>query len=353
MGKRIAFIGAGAVGSYVGGHMARIGANVTLIDPWPAHVDSMREHGLRLSGVTDEENVTVKVRAMHLTEVQQFPREGLIDIAFNCMKSYDTEWATMMIKDYLAPGGYVVSLQNCINEERIAGIVGWGRTVGCIASRISVELTGPGTVRRGAARGGNQHTVFRVGEVHGRVTPRVEELAGLLASSDSTKVTTNLWGERWSKLCTNAMANGLSACTGMSGNEMTRNESTRRFAIRVCSEAVRVGVAMGFDLEEIHHMPAETWERAGRGDAAALATVEETMLASTKSKAEGQRPSMGQDMVKGRRTEIDYINGHISAKGKEAGIPTPANDALTDIVHRVERGEMPPSPDHIVNLKLG
>ena len=87
-----------------------------------------------------------------------------------CMKSYDTEWATQLVKPYLAPGGYVVSLQNCINEERIAGIVGWGRTLGCIASRISVELFEPGKVRRQAPKGAASHTVFRVGEVHGLPT---------------------------------------------------------------------------------------------------------------------------------------------------------------------------------------
>ena len=130
------------------------------------------------------------------------------------MKSYDTAWATMLIRQYLAPDGYVVSLQNCMNEETIAGVVGWGKTLGCIASSITVNLPEPGHVHRGAAKHGAAHTVFRAGEVHGRITPRAEEICRLVAYADSAKVTGNLWGERWSKLVANAMQNGLSACTG-------------------------------------------------------------------------------------------------------------------------------------------
>src|SRR5262249_22110436 len=90
-------------------------------------------------------------RALHLTEAQQLSKEAPIDIAFICMKSYDTAWATAMIKQYLAPGGYCVSLQNCMNEETIAGIVGWGKTLGSIASSITVELHAPGRRQIGLA----------------------------------------------------------------------------------------------------------------------------------------------------------------------------------------------------------
>ena len=141
MGKRIVVVGAGAIGGSAGGHLTRAGHDVTLIDPWPEHVETMREHGLHLSGMTPEETHVVKVNAIHLTEVQQFCKQRPVDIAFICVKSYDTEWATHLIKPYLAPDGFCVSLQNCINEERIAAIVGWGKTMGCIASLVAAELS--------------------------------------------------------------------------------------------------------------------------------------------------------------------------------------------------------------------
>ena len=145
MSKRIVFMGAGAVGGYVGGHIARTGEDVTLIDPWPEHIEYIKHNGIHLSGTQGEH--TVRLKALHLHEVQSLFKEP-VDIAFICTKSYDTEWATMMIKQYLAPDGFVVSLQNSINEERIANIVGWGKVVGCIASTIGVDAYKAGHVMR-------------------------------------------------------------------------------------------------------------------------------------------------------------------------------------------------------------
>ena len=126
MRPRIAVMGTGAVGAYAGGHMAQAGEDVTFLDPWPEHVERMRSHGLRVSHITGEE-FTTKVRALHLTDAQLLAKEAPIDIAFVCMKSYDTAWATRLISQYLAPAGYVVSLQNCMNEETIAAAGSSGR----------------------------------------------------------------------------------------------------------------------------------------------------------------------------------------------------------------------------------
>src|ERR1700749_2797892 len=137
MGARIAIVGTGAVGGYAGAHMAQAGEDVTFVDFWPENVETIRTKGLRISHLRDVPEFTTPARALHVTELQSFSKEKPIDIAFVCTKSYDTAWATMMIRQYLAPGGFVVSLQNCMNEETIAGIVGWGKTGGCIAARIA------------------------------------------------------------------------------------------------------------------------------------------------------------------------------------------------------------------------
>src|SRR5918996_5370059 len=146
--KRIVVVGAGAIGGYTGGNLAHNGFDVTLVDPWPEHTETIRRDGLSLEGITPEESVVARPKTLHLTEVQKLAKERPIDIAFISMKSYDTEWATTMIRQYLSPTGYVVSLQNCINEERIAAIVGWGKTLGCIASLVAAELHEPGHVKR-------------------------------------------------------------------------------------------------------------------------------------------------------------------------------------------------------------
>src|ERR1700744_5346779 len=98
MTKRIAVVGAGAVGGYVGASLAHAAHDVTLIDPWPEHVEAIRANGMNLYGMTDAERRTVRVNTMHLTEVQNLAKQKPIDIALISTKSYDTVWAAMMIR---------------------------------------------------------------------------------------------------------------------------------------------------------------------------------------------------------------------------------------------------------------
>ncbi len=353
MGYKIAVMGTGAVGAYAGAHMARAGEDITFIDPWPENVETMKAKGLKVSHLRDVPEWSTPVRALHLTALPTAAKDKPVDMAFVCMKSYDTEWATTMIAQYLAPNGFVVSLQNCMNEETIAGVVGWGKVLGCIASSITVDLAEPGHVKRAAGKSGDKHTVFRAGEVHGRITDRLTEVTRLVALADSALATSNIWGERWSKLVTNAMANGMSASTGLISKQILTNDALRRFGARLGSEAIRVGQALGYQLEEVHHIDPEIIARAGEGDAAATREYDEHRLAEVAKAGGGEhRPSMGQDMVKGRRTEIEFLNGLIVRKGKEIGISTPANAALVDIVKAVEKGELQADPKHILDLRL-
>src|SRR3981081_3939869 len=108
MGRKIARVGAGAVGGYAGAHMVQAGEDVTFIDPWPEHVEHMKRHGLRVTHAMGVEEFSVPGRALHITEAQQLAKYALVDIAFVCMKSYDTAWATMLIRQYLAPDCFVV-----------------------------------------------------------------------------------------------------------------------------------------------------------------------------------------------------------------------------------------------------
>jgi 2-dehydropantoate 2-reductase len=338
---RIAFMGAGAVGSYVGGHFSRAGADVTLIDPWPDHVEAIKRDGLHLEGTQGEH--LARPRALHLHEAQTLFKEP-VDVAFVCTKSYDTVWATALIAQYLAPDGFVVSLQNGINEERIAGVVGWGRVVGAVASSISVNAYRPGHVTRTVQPGGPGYTVFRVGEVHGRVTPRAERIAELLAAVDSAKVTTNLWGERWTKLVLNTSGNAVSAITGLGGKEVVQDAEMRRLRIKLAGEAIAVGQALGFALEPILGLPPDVSRAAAEGDSAAYDQVESKLLAGLARMTDEGRPSTGQDIVKGRRTEIDYLNGLVVQKGADAGLPAPTHEAIVQVVKQVERGDLTPSP---------
>ena len=148
------------------------------------------------------------------------------------------------------------------------------------------------------------------------------------------------------------MQNGLSACTGLGGGDMLKSDPIRRFSTRVGSEAIRVGQALGFQLEEILHLPPETIARAGEGDDVAMKVCDEQRFKDSGRTAAGQKPSMGQDMQKGRRTEIEFLNGLVVREAERLGLACRANAVLTDLVKKVERGELKADPKHITELRL-
>jgi 2-dehydropantoate 2-reductase len=348
MSKHIAFIGAGAVGGYVGGHLTRAGENVSLVDPWAEHVEQMRAHGLQLSGTQGEHSVAVK--ALHIADVQSFVRKP-VDIAIICTKSYDTEWAATMIRQYLAPDGFVVSMQNSINEERIAGVVGWGRTVGCIISTISVNAFKAGHILRYQQPGGKKHAVFCVGEAHGRTTPRASELARILSAVDRAEVTDNLWGERWTKLSTNTITHGLLGATGLDNRVVyLERGKMHRLGVKLGAEAVAVGRAHGFQLGTVLGLQPDDWIGAAQRDPAALKRVDEGLRAWMTTMIEPSRSSVGRDVMRGRRSEIDFTNGLVADKGAEIGVPAPTHAAVTALVRRIDRGELKPDPANVADI---
>lgn len=344
---RVAIVGAGAVGGLVGGHLARTGHDVTLIDGWPAHVAAMRAGGLVLARPGAEERVAV--RALDVGEVQSlYPRP--VDVAFVCVKLYDTDWATALVAPYLAPSGFVVTMQNGLIEERVAAIVGWTRTVGCIAGGLYVGLEGPGRVLRSREAARAPRTVFHVGEVHGRVTPRARAVADLLACVDGAEVTTNLWGGRWSKLVANSATSALCAASGRPMRALLLDPAAQAVMARLGGEAAAVGLALGFAVEPVFGLPAATWIDAGTGEGEALGAVRAALAGVAADMIETAWSGMAQDVARGRRTEIDYMNGYVAARSAEAGLAAPTHAALVSRIRRLEAGVARPGPDLVHGL---
>jgi 2-dehydropantoate 2-reductase len=327
---RIAVLGAGAIGSVVGGMLSRAGHDVTLIDQWPEHIEAMKAKGLRLSGTIGD--FVVPVRALHLHELQTVGEP--FDAVFVAVKSYDTEWATAMALPYLRePDGVVVDFQNGINDPRIAAVAGQQRSLGCIIT-ISASLYEPGHAMRTdtAAIG------FKVGEHDGADTPRARELAGILSAVAESKVTTNLWGERWSKLAINCMANPLAGLTGLGTLEVRTIPEIAAVGVHLGAEAIAVGRAVGYEVEPIYGIPVQRYldAYAGRGLAELLADIDRIARARG-----GGQPSLLQDVAKGRLTEIDYLNGHVCREGSRVGVKTPYNDAVVAAVRALGVGFKP------------
>src|SRR5713101_3435986 len=311
MGTRIGIIGVGAIGSIVGGLLTKAGHDVTLIDQWPDHVQAMKHTGLRLSGTCGEH--LIPVRALGIHELQSVAEP--FDAVFISVKSYDTEWAVSLALQYLkTPDGVLVDFQNGINDERVAALAGRERCLGCVIT-IGAGMYEPGH----AIRTDRSGIGFKIGEHDGKVTDRAERLVKIMCDVAPSKVTTNLWGERWSKLSVNCMANGLAGLSGLGSAEVRTRDGVRRVAI---------------------HLAAE-----GR----MLADVERDMAERAKELA-GGRPSLLQDVMRGRRTEVQYLNGYVSEQGRQVGVATPFNDKVVELITRVPPGTLKPDPKNLEPL---
>jgi len=336
---RIAIIGAGAIGCVVGGMLTKAGRDVTLIDQWPEHVETIKRQGLRLSGTCGEH--VIRVKALHVHELQSVTQP--FDAAFVAVKSYDTEWATALALPYLArPDGVVVDFQNGINDERVAAVAGRERTLGCVIT------IGAGLYEAGhAMRTDSQSVGFKIGELDGRETDRARTLAGVMNDVAGATVTTNLFGERWSKLTVNCMANPLAGLSGLGSAEIRSVPEPARIAVQVAAEAILVGRKCGFEVEPIYGIDPQRFvdAAAGRGSEALLAE-----MAAGATRLAGGRPSMLQDVMRGRRTEIDQLNGYVVAQGRRLGVPTPFNEAVVRLVNAQPVGALRPDPGRIAPL---
>ncbi len=337
---KLAVIGVGAVGSYIGAHLTKEGFDITLIDMWANHVESMKENGLSVSG--SQGDFTVPVEVYHVSDAMQI--RDKFDVIFLSVKSYDTEWVTHFAKRFLAKDGVVVSAQNCMNDRLIGSIVGFERVIGCVMSGITVSLWEPAHVNRGGEPGqGRGHFVFRVGELFGQITSRIEEISQVLSCIDLSKTTSNIWGERWSKLTMNAASNPLTAMTGLGSLGLSELSEARKIQIKLMKESCEVGLAHNYSIEPIKGIDSATWVKADVGDV--FERLEEKFLPEAGSN--DWQSSMAQDVMKGRKTEIRFMNGYISANGKSMGVPTPFHDAVTQIVKEIDDGSRLPNVKNI------
>ncbi len=329
MDKDIAILGTGAIGSCVGADLTKAGYDVLLIDQWPAHIEAMKTHGLHVKMPNEEFHA--QVRALHLCELCTIQPQ--FDIVFLTAKSYDTLWMVQFIKPYLKPDGVLVSLQNSLNDEWITPIIGYERDIGSVVE-LSAEIFEPGHVKRNSDQG---RTWFALGELHGRITPRLKEIAEILRNTGRGDITTNIWGAKWSKLVVNSMISGVCGIFGVRDWELVQKPELLEISINLGKESLLVGTTLGYHLEPIFGMIAEDF--LGATDEVLKKSL--TTLVSHIGKE--ARSMVFQDHLKGRRTEIDYINGLVVRKGREAKIPTPLNEAVTSVTKQIELGKLKPN----------
>ena len=324
-GKKIAVLGAGAIGSSIAADLTQAGLDVTVIDQWPAHVEAMKAAGLRVT-MTDND-VQTAVRALHLCDLASTALE--FDIVFLAVKSNDHRWMAEFIRPRLKPDGVMVGTQNGMNDDSIADIVGRGRTIGCVVE-LQAELFTPGLIKRNTTR---QGTWFSVGELDGAYTPRVREIETIMRNVGKVEVTNNIYGAKWTKLIANSMTMGPFGLLGLRNFEAAALPGMLDISLRLGKESLAVGAALGYRMEPLFGLRAD--EFAGSSDENLVTTMKTLM-----SHVGGGRTAPIHDHIKGRASEIEFISGVVSRKGRELGIATPLNDAVVEIDRQINRGEI-------------
>jgi 2-dehydropantoate 2-reductase len=347
---KVLFIGAGAVCSYLSAFLARAGHDVTLVDAWADQVDTIRSQGIYVTGPHDP--FVARPKAVHLTESARLGSD--FGMAFVGLKAYDTAWATQLALRHLSPDGFVISAQNCWVDPIVASVGGPARSVGLIMTKIFMTLMKLGYVDRGIdkGQGKGQYVIFRPGEHDGKVSRRVTDLAAMLSVIDVAEATDNLWGERWSKLCQNGMSNPVQAMTGFGSVEVLSSKAGRTISIHLAAESARVGLKLGYRIPNFGGAAPEKWAGA---DQPGVYQELDRLLTPTSEPRLNWRSSMAQDAIKGRRTEIDFMNGHIVNMGREVGMATPVSAAVVDIVREIdaEKRELSPDTMDLVLSKTG
>ncbi|HEV8047525.1 MAG TPA: ketopantoate reductase family protein [Terriglobales bacterium] len=303
---RIAVVGAGAVGCYFGGMLARAGAPVTLIGRAP-HVEAINRDGLFIDSIHFKENVSVSAS----TEL-----EAVRDAQFVLfsVKTVDTENVAKLLAPYLAPETIVVSFQNGVdNVERIdfaAGIQAIPAVV-----YIAVEMVGLGRVKHS---GRGDVIVGDPSPNHGASESDLAKIATTFMRADvPCRISENITAELWEKLIMNCAYNALSALSRSRYGRIARDSGTVEVMKRVVNEAAAVGNAAGVKLS------------AEKMFAAVLKLGAEAMPEAVSSTA--------QDIARGKPTEIDSLNGFLVRRGAELVVPTPVNETLYSLVKLLER----------------
>jgi 2-dehydropantoate 2-reductase len=355
MGANIAVVGAGAIGAAIGGYLIEKGQKVTLIDQWSDHVEAMKKNGLEI--VARDRSFTVPVEAYHLSQVSSLREK--FDIVFLSVKSYDTRWSTYLIEPMLKQTGFILPAQNALNDELVAQIVGYNRTVGCVPM-ISTGIYEPGRLVRTSPPNGKS---FTVGELNGQITTRVKDVVEMLQAVGPSEATANIWGFRWTKLQINCMGNSVAGLIGPELQFLDNEQKELAMLIRVsiAAEVARVGASLGIAFEPLSK-DIKPDDLAAATTRKAIEALKHTMLTTGEqrepSKEEAERlgaparPSLLQDVMKGRRTEVDQLNGFIAAKGKQLAVDTPINDAVVDLFKQMNTGEIKPSPSNLNKLEL-
>lgn len=318
-------MGAGSLGTIIGGLAAKNGGDVLLIDANQAHVAALNKNGASIVGKMQFDHIPV-------TAILPDEMEGIYDIVILLAKQTYNDVALKQLMPHLGPESVVCTLQNGIPEEAVGevigkervvgGIVGWGAT--WVSPGVS-ELTSDVSAMR-----------FEIGELDGRKTKRLDEIAKVLSLVGTCVIVDNLMGLRWSKVIQNVTLSGMSAALGATYASILDDEKACACAAYAGNEIVKIVKKRKIRLEDL--VPGWSYYDLAFEDEEGLQKAK-TWLRSYFKPHRPLKASMLQDMEKGIRCEIDQIVGICSMWGRKLGIETPTCDTMIRIVKEFESGK--------------
>lgn len=323
--KRYAIYGAGSLGTVLGAYITKNGGKIDLINRNKAHVEALRERGARITGTVD---MLVPVSACTPDEMT-----GKYDVILLLTKQLLNKEVVSFLKDYLADDGVIVTLQNGLPEPLIAEIVGSRRTMGCVVE-WGATLSAPGEC---VLTSDPDSLSFHMGKMEGITDEKFNEVKKLLEYMYPVHEEANLIGARWSKLLINATFSGLGTVVGGVFGDVSEDAEARKVAIRCMKEVVDVGHAAGAVFAPVQGKNIIKLFYYKNALKRAFAMM---LMPIAMKKHRNIEPSMLQDIKKGKKCEIDAINGVVSEWGRKYGVKTPVNDRIVEIIKKAEKGEI-------------
>ena len=331
--EKILVVGAGAIGGITGAFIADKGYDVTLFDVDEKHVDKINKDGLLIDGIREKKRIKVKA-------VKRI--KGKYDVVFIAVKSQYTKDALKRVLPHLNKDGIVVSLQNSINEEVIASKVGIENTIGCVIGWSATN------VKAGHLKFTSEGE-FIIGKLNGKMDEKVEKVRDLLQNVAPVKVTNNIMGYLWAKLLINSAIASIGAIANANLGGIVRKKKSLVALAMVADELVRVAERVGIELEKFEGLDPSFFKIDSYDDFKRVLAI----LKIAGKRHAGLRSTILQDLEKGRKTEIDYLNGYVEKKAKEEGIETRLNKEIIKIIKEMEAGKRKPGYENIEDvLKL-
>jgi len=333
---KIVIVGAGAIGGITAAFIKKAGWNPLLVCKHQETADLSTAPGVHITGSKGEHTMPLKA----VKDISDLP--GPQDLIFLATKANDCLAAAHALLPFLKPNSMVVSLQNGICEDALAEVLGRERVIGCVV--------GWGATHRGPAElEATSEGEFVIGNIDHKPDDRLAPIREMLDAVYPARISDNIMGELYSKLIINACINSLGVIGGVKLGELLANKKARNIFFELMREAMAVAKAM-----QIHVPPAGGGKLdyytllSGKGKSADLKRYLTIRIIGFKYRR--IKSSSLQSLERGRRTEIDYLNGYICEQGKAWGVATPLNNAVRQMVLEIENGQRQMSLDNLDKL---